>query len=395
MPHSLLLRIFGSYRYRVESASALDAVACLRSMSQFINDARLTDDGYCFTVFAHRARRLSACFDAHGIRYERSSLCGLPRLFPFALHRPALILGAAAVFVVAFLSSRVVWGFELIGCDSVPHDEVLLLLDELGCGIGDYIPTMDLDRIHARFLAINHDISWIAVNFKGNLAYVEVIETRPGADSAPPDGVYANVVAAEDAQLYLLKTACGRAHAKDGDVVRKGDVLISGVIDVKEDRVRYEYAKGEALAYVPRTLELELPFEREEKSYTGRTKTESSIKIFKKSINLFSKGGIEYSLYDKIEDDRQVCLFGRYPLPVYISRETQREYEYVSRRFTAKQSESFAKAELHRLFEELLERCDVISNRVSFDVTDSSLRVRCDLVCLTDIARSREFTVGK
>lgn len=395
MLQRLLPCIFGSYTYTTKGNAALEAISLLRECSVPLLNSSLTGDMYSFNVSACRAHRLSELLDKRGVFYERSRLHGLPKIFPFLCRRPALVIGTLVLFAATYISSRVIWGFEVIGCENVPQDEILVLLDELGCGIGDYIPTVNLDRVHAYFLSMNHDISWIAVNFKGNFATVEVIETHPGATSSPPDGVYANIIASEDAQLYLLKTACGKAHAEGGDVVRKGDVLISGVIDVKEDRVRYEYAKGEALAYVPRTIELEVPFEREVKAYTGRQKTISCVKIFKKSINLFSKGGIEYSLYDKIKNDRQIYLFGKYPLPVYISCERYSEYVYRNECFTAEQSKAYAKAELKSLLDELLESCEIVSNKVYFDVSDDVVRIRYDMMCLTDIASTREFTAEK
>lgn len=385
----------GNYAFSVDCESLGDAVNLLLNVHASPFRARRVDSRYTFSLTASDARRVITLFDDCGISYSVSPLRGLPTVFPFLRRRVGLVVGAMLLFAVSFLSARSVWGFEIIGNDTVPDDEILYLLDELGCGYGDYIPKMDIEQIQARFLAANHDISWIAVNLNGNFATVEVIETLLGGKADPPPGVYANVVADEDAQICLIKTERGRRHVENGDTVKKGDILISGVLDVNGDRVRYEYASGEVFAYVPRTIELSIPLEQSVKTYTGREKTQKSIKIFKKSINLFSKGGIEYSLYDKIKDDRQICLFGVYPLPIYVSDTLCREYEYVAETVSPEKAEALARAQLKEGLDELLESCELVSNKVSFGVNDDSFRIRYDMLCMKDIAKVSEFTVSE
>ena len=101
-----------------------------------------------------------------------------------------------------------------------------------------------------------------------------------------------------------------------------------------------------------------------------REKAEKSIKFFKKSINLFSKCGIEYTVYDKIIEDRQICLFGKYPLPLWTSAVTYREYEYVTREHTIGETVASAMAELRDRLDETFEDAELISNKVTYTVTD-------------------------
>ena len=394
MLKAILSYLAGSYIFTVPEESRLELVNCLRDEGISVRRVHLTPDGeYSFTVPAVGCRRLKGTLDELGINYALSNLKGFPRHLLFLVRRPGLIIGGVLILLMSMLSSRVIWGFDVVGNTTVPDDEILLMLDELGCGVGDYIPSLDLDLIHAKFLAKNHDISWIAVNLKGNFATVEVIETRKAESPVFEEGVYANIVAKEDAQIYLVKTEAGVSVAEPGRVVKKGEILISGVIDVREDRVRYEYANGEVLAYVPRVIDIKVPISSAEKVYTGREKSEKSIKFFKKSINLFSKGGIEYTVYDKIIEDRQICLFGKYPLPLWTSAVTYREYEYVTREHTIGETVASAMAELRDRLDETLEDAELISNKVTYTVTDDAFVIKYDMLCLTDISAVSEFTV--
>jgi len=390
----LISYLVGSYSFSVPDSSRLECSNILRENAVPVRNAKVLADGsYNFTVSAIRKRALIDMFDEHAIIYSLSPLKGFPRWLLFLFKRPGLIVGAVLVLIITYYSSRVIWGFDVVGNPTVPDDEILLMLDGLGCGYGSYIPHLDLDHIHAQFTAMNPDISWIAVNLKGNFATVEVAETQKGESVLREDNVYANIVAKEDAQLYLIKTASGVSMAKPGDIVKKGEILISGVIDVRENRVRYEYADGEVLAYVPRVIEVKIPLRSHEKSYTGREKIKKSIKIFKKSINLFSKGGIEYTVYDKIIDDRQVCLFGIFPLPLWTNTTTYREYEYVDRELSNDKAAALAMAQLRDRLDEVLEDAELVSNKVTYRFTDDAFVIKYDMLCLTDISTVSEFTV--
>lgn len=395
MLRGLFFYFVGNYSFSVELEAASTAANLLIKEHASPLCTVLDESCYSFKLTASDARRVLPRFDECALPYVCSELRGLPRVFPFLRHRPGIALGALLLVAVSFLSARTVWGLEVVGNGTVPDSEILFLLEELGCGCGDYIPKMDIEQIQARFLAVNHDISWIAVNFSGNFATVEVIETDAPERVSRGAEVYANIVASEDAQVCLVKTEHGKRLVSGGDIVKEGELLISGVIDVNGDRVRYEYAAGEVLAYVTRKIELSVPFEHSVKTYTGSEKTQKTIKIFKKSINLFSKGGIEYSLYDKIKDDRQICLFGFRRLPIFVSETTYREYEYVSETLSPKRAEAMARLQLREELDALLEECELVSNKVCFDVTEDSFRVCYDMLCTTNIARVSEFTVGE
>jgi len=386
--------LFGTYSCSVQSEDRLRVVNLLKDISITpIKPHSDEDSSYRFSFFAPFYTRVRSILDDKGIIYSLSPLKGFPNILLFLRRRPGILFGLIILFIVTYCSSRTVWGFDVIGNSTVPDDEILLMLDDLGCGYGDYIPSMDLDLIHAKFLALNEDISWIAVNFNGNFANVEVIETRKGVPSTHPDGIYANLIASEDGQIYLVKTKSGRSVAEAGSIVKKGEILVSGVIDVREDRVRYEYAEGEVLAYVPRTIEVEIPFESARKAYTGREIEDKSIKIFKKIINLFTKGGIEYSVYDKIIDERQIRLFGVFPLPVWTRTVTAREYDYVTDKLSLKESAALAAAELRYRLDDILEDAELISNKVSYEITEEAVIMRFDMICLADISDVCEFTV--
>ncbi len=386
----------GTYDVATDAEKCEAAADILLREGVTVISARTDGNGrYIFRVTCLAWRRLAPLFEHEGVKCEVSPPRGLPRGIKFLIGRPGIAVGIVLSLAVMWLSGRVVWSFEISGNGDVPEDRILYVLEDLGFTYGTYIPSVDFDCLHADFLAREHDIAWIAVNMKGNHARIELREARHGKHEEHSEGVYANLIASEDAEIAMTKVIAGKQEVQPGCIVRAGDLLVSGVIPlgVEGDGARYEYAEGEILAYVTRTAEVKIPFESEKKVYTGRCERHNKLKIFKKSMNLFINGGIEYASYDKIIENEQLWLFGIMPLPVWSVGECFREYEYV--RTTSDYREVFSSAmrELREVTDELLGDSEMVSKKLTYELADDAYTVTCEMTCITDIAEISEFTV--
>lgn len=363
----------------------IEEIECSRIITEKSGSLRLVMSLRQFSKFKKAAV-------AEALEYSHSNVLGLPQIFLFFLRRPGIALGVILFTVLTVWSGRIIWNIDIIGNDKVSDESIISLLAELGCSYGDDYTKIDFDRLHSDFLVMSDDISWISVNMKGTHARVEVRELRRGGDEEIPDTVGANVIAAEDAQIMLLKVESGLGAVNNGDVVKKGDLLISGVIPLREGGVRFEYADGEVLSYVSRTVEVEIPFKSTEKTYTGRKSEKNFIKIFKKSINLSLNYGIEYTTYDKIVESERLYLFGLIPLPVWVDKVTFKEYENSETVLESDAAVSAALKELRFEIDEILKTCEIVGIKQICSLSDESYIIKQEMLCITDVAETREFT---
>lgn len=352
------------------------------------------DGSFSFSAPPSELEGLRCEFEERSVCATYSDITGLPRIIRFLCRRPGILAGIIVFIITMWISGRVVWGFTVNGNDNVSENEILEALSEQGCDYGSYIPGIDFDSLQAFFLAGSKDIAWLSVNMKGNRAFVEVIESKHIEESGAGEK-YANLVASEDGRVSLVLPSSGSPEISQGDIVKKGDILISGVVHTRdavlEDKVRYEYASGSVLAYVNKSVSVKIPFESEKKVFTGEKYEENRVKIFKKNINLFSKGRIEYTTYDKIEEAEQVSLFGWIKLPVWNCRTTYREYENVPVNIDSGEAAALAAAELRERMDEELEGCELTSKKITTEYEDDGIVIRCDMTCLADIAETKEF----
>lgn len=392
MISALIGKIAGEKTLRVPKDGLVGFYNVLRESGEWIYSEKQTD-GY-MTCMARPgiADRLKILCEAEGIELTVSRLEGIPGILYRYRRRYGAFLGALILICSAFFSRYFIWDFKVVGNDTVPADEILAGLDKLGIRSGAYIPSIDFEMAANDFLLESDDIAWISVNMRSSLAVVEVLE-RKKADprTEVPEGVYANMIAAEDAEIVLPEISSGRTKVAPGTVVRKGELLATGVMTVREDGVRYEYASGEVLGKVYREINVTVPLSTERKTYTGEQKTRKSVKIFGKIKNLFRNSSIDYAKYDKIEEEKQLCFFDTVTVPVWIKTTTCNEY--VTEPYIRTESE--AKTEAEKEFTDevraLLDEGEIVSMETDSHADADAYRITSKVYMVKNIAELSEF----
>ena len=318
------------------------------------------------------ARRVFARCEALGIEASLSPLRGLAGLLYRYRRRYGFFLGAAMMIAVTLLSSRFIWDVTVTGNENVPEERIIAGLAELGVRPGAYIPDIDFELVANDYLLASDDIAWISVNMRASLAVVEVLERKkpyevPLADR-PKEGA-ANLVASEDGEIVLSQVTAGKCLVTPGDVVRKGELLATGEIVLRDESVVYEHAAGRVLAKVLRKIEASVPLEGTRKVYTGESTDRKSVKIFGKTKNLFVNGGNIYKEYDTIISEKKLFVFDRVSLPVTVRTQTDREYVTETYLRTKDEAKALAEGQCRRQLDKLLEDAELASveRRDSFD----------------------------
>ncbi len=338
-------------------------------------------------VFRHYA-------DEAGIVYQMTEPYGMPVIRSFLQYRPAVPLGILLCVVWMFYSTRIIWDVQIDGAEKTDPAEIIALLDELGCGVGDYYPSIDFNDLHAKYSAVQQDIAWLSVYMNGTVAEVQVREMWKDERIKPAESTYANVFADADGIVESVNVFEGQACVKAGDLVRKGQVLISGIIEQKDGSIRYEYASGEVICRTAHPIHVEIQTKRETKAYTGRETIKKSIKFFKKTINLFINGGTLYTNYDKIYTIEQLCPLGLCELPVWYEKTTYREYEPVSRDIPADDAADEAMAALTEQVKAATQNAELLSKTIDTGFSDGIYNIDCLLYLRRDIGRTGEFSVS-
>ncbi len=348
-----------------------------------------------FRLFRRDCETFLTQAEAVCIPCEVTARGGLPVFLALCRRRPGLAVGGLACILWCLWSQGMVWEVDVRGLETMTTAQVEEILSAYGCGIGDRYKQIDFDQLHASVRADHPEIAWLSVYMHGTTAEVQLREKKVGTYLHHAPDVSANVTATEAGEILSVRVFEGQAAVSPGQVVLPGELLISGVVPMKtEEDVRTEYAAGEVRARVMRPILIEIPPEKEKTVYTGRVRTEKSVKIFKKIIKLFRNTGIPYATCDTIDKMEDVCLFGLYKIPVTIYSTDHRETTTVTETLSPEEAIAEGERRLRTEMDLALGTGEMLSRTVTagFD-EDGVYRIHCLLYLEKDIATTVEFTV--
>ena len=249
-----------------------------------------------------------------------ASLCiereyGLPHLLYLYRKRSGLLVGAVLFSVITFLSGQFIWDMDLKGNERISNVQIYDTLRSLGCGIGSYIPGLNLYSVCGRYLIADPEIAWISVNLEGTVAHVEVIEKeyRSHAEMDLPDDTHpSNLVAARDGMIVSWELGGGEVVVHAGQVVRKGDLLVSGIVENRKSdtgQFRLERSAGRVLAQTARIVTVSVPLVSEKTVCRDAYIAEKAVIFFGKEIKLLKNSRNLPPQYDIIKNTDRMTLF--------------------------------------------------------------------------------------
>ena len=184
----------------------------------------------------------------------------------------------SAVIIIIVFSTRI-WKIEIKGCESQLADRIISELNENGLKIGCYKHGIDVRELQSKIMLEEDGVSWIAINIVGSTAYIEVSERRQPPEKLFDNNKVANIVAECDGQIKYLEIYSGQAMVKIGEAVRKGDILVSGIMEDQYGKKQFKYARAKVIARTEQEDAVEIPLKQFVWQNAGESKTRWFIEI--------------------------------------------------------------------------------------------------------------------
>ena len=250
---------------------------------------------------------------------------GLPVLFKTIIKSWVLLFGLVfAVCLLLYLESRI-WFFEVHGNETIPTEQILQCLEEIGIGPGTSQKEIDPQIIKNQMLQRIPELEWISVNKRGAHGEVLVQERRSHFSEEIKRPV-SSLVAARPGVIVEMNVYRGYAVTEVGKAVLEGELLVSG-FGSGWDEILCCRAKGEVFALTQHQSERIMPVKSARRKGNADKTSRWSIVIGKKRLNFFRNSGIALTGYDKIEQKYPCILPGGIQLPLSLVKTTFSHYE--------------------------------------------------------------------
>lgn len=386
---ALLRWIRGYARVRVSQGSAGKLMTVCARNGILLWNGTQEKDAFCGCVAQRMLEGLLALTKQTGIDLRVDGFGGLPHLIDLYRRRIGIVVGCILFLTVLIVSQQFIWKVEVEGYKNADPQRLIMLLDELGVHRGTPKKQIDLEYTAREMLRLADELSWTTLNLHGTTAILRIRERMP----PPPKidtNVPANVVATEDGQIKRLQVTDGRAVLEEGDTVRKGEVIVSGVWQDRWGLTHFVRAGGHVYAHVPRDLTVKVPLQQEFCAI-HRVERRSYFEIFGWRLPLF--------FYREPEGDCKVERYSETPelfgvtMPFSIGRENMLYYEKQAEDISQEQALAIARRKLAFLERQSFAGDPVISREVSASAEKGVLTLRGVYEIEMDIAAQKEIGV--
>ena len=391
----MIFRLFcllvGYARITLSGRAEAAATLFLRKKINVAAQKRTADGGLSFLVPIFQKRRLLRLLADYSFTVSAVEYGGLPPYLWQFRYRFGLLLGLCSAAAVTVAGSLFLWQIHVVGCEKLGEEEVLALLADEGVEVGSYIPAIDAIVTAQEVMLKDGRIAFIAVNIIGTRCEVQVTESA-FPDAPPKDDRPSSLTAAYGGLIERIELYDGQVMVKPGEAVLPGQVLISGLCEMEEDRWRLTTAAGKVFARVERSFTVEVPLTEEINRPGGQVAVKKSLIFFKKSIKLFETSSILTPTYGTIISKDALTLPDGTPLPIAIATELTVSCETVTITRTAAEAEAIAGDRMAALVSKELGTAEILSLTRAVEHTGDGVRLTWQVYCITDIAESVPMT---
>ncbi len=233
-----------------------------------------------------------------------------------------------------------------------------------------------------------NDLEWLEIEEVG-VKYVVKVEQRKKnkKEEVCPEQ---SIVAKKNAMILEIQAISGEVLVKKLDYVKKGDVLISGLIHNKEEIVSKRCAKGQVFGEIWYRVEVEVPTYYREEKVTGKKKKQLELQFLNQYFTLFST----FKTYQK----KTKTLFESDLLPIRLQLVDYLETKVTEENYTIQNVEEKAIAFASKKLKTKLGKEDTILTKKVLKKTKKNSKIIVEVFFkvkedITDTLSLKDFNI--
>lgn len=300
---------------------------------------RIDDETISCYFFLKDISKIRVLLRRTGCRLSFKQKFGLPFFIKKMYSRKGFVFGLLFSLFVIFFLSNMIWSIQIHGASPEVEHEVKQTLQKIGVKKRAFIFSLPSEQEIQQAVTESVDhLTWIGVKRLGTRYSFEVVEKKMPEEKEALDPRH--LVAKKKAVIHKIFAEQGQAIVEERDYVKKGDILISGIVGTDEHE-KVVPAKGSILGEVWYLSTATVPLKSTIITNTGNTLNKYYMKVGKITIPIW---GFEKDSFSKKETitDRKPIYFLKWQLPISFQKEKILEIEHTERVLTEKQAKEVA-----------------------------------------------------
>ena len=317
---------------------------------------------------------------------------GFPFLFGKYKKRKGFVLGLIVFAVLIYFMTSIIWSIDITGNYHVKADKLIEQMSEYGIYRGASKRAIDPKFLADMLMLKNRQLSWVGVEIKGTRLLISVKEGVETPMIIPLDQP-CNVVAKNDGIIVSIIAKNGLALVKEGDTVRRGQVLITGILESKypEFGSKQVHAIGEVVARTWYEIKKEVPKIKVNRMRTGLEWNKYSIYFLDLKVRLPS-GKNPFELYESNIIDKAPVIGNKFKLPFGIVVEKYYELEEEEQVLDQQQAREIAENMAVEEIQQVVPKdAEIVERQLQFFAEDEKEYISITVECTEDIAAQQKL----
>lgn len=297
---------------------------------------------------------------------------------PFVMHkyrkRKIFFLGVILCCLAVHMCSHFIWQIEIYGNCARTTDVLLDYLESENIYHGIRKEKINCEEIETMLRIKYNDIIWASAQIKGTRLVIQLKENTDITLDEKTEEMESDILSNKDAVIVKMVTRKGTPMVSERDVVKEGDVLVSGqitILDDAEEPTAYHYVAADADIYGKTIYDYNdvFPLTYEEKLYQEKDYKGYYAKVLDTCF-YFGRNRTLEPKQDMATEETQLHLGENFYLPITLGEYTIRKYEVIQKKYTKEQANQVAKKRLREFCENLNEKgVEILENNVTIEVT--------------------------
>lgn len=302
--------------------------------------------------------------------------------------RFGIAAGAAAVLAACVYFSGAVITIEVQGNERISDSVILSALADTGIRRGTRLSSIDYITAENMLMMNVEGLAWAGMHRSGSRIVVEVTEMTEQPEMVRKR-MPCNIFATHDARIVDVLVRDGMLMRCIGSEVKKGDLLVSGIITGETGRTSLRHSMADIIGEYTENVSFSGSFEASDTVYTGREKHIRSLRLFDLTIPLFS-GKNDFADFSADTTERPLYIFG-HQLPVGIIDKSIRERTVNTRQLSESELYQRLIDKMYLYEKNFLSDTTVIGRQTDIVSDDEHMELRVNYCLRGSICESREI----
>jgi similar to stage IV sporulation protein len=288
-----------------------------------------------FTIVLQHFFRLRPLLRQTSCKIHVLARFGAPFFMDKLGSRKFLVAGILLFAILLFLMSSVIWQVKIVGNDQIKTAYILEQAKKQGIHPWQWKFKLKNTAILSRNLHRQlPNTSWVGIQMKGTYLTIEIVESA--LPEAKPLLNPRHLVASTNAVITKIYAEKGKPMVKINAYVRKGDVLISGLIG-SEANQQVVVAKGTVTGQVWYTSKIEVPLSLSQNTYTGESAKRFYLVFGDRALQITGYRQKKLESYTK-QVERKSLQWYQWALPLGWIKESLLESQVITQKLTREEA---------------------------------------------------------